>query len=152
MHCIQQGLMITPQVSDNVAPQMVVMDDLYNGWRYLILPVACVDKMVMNAVSTVSASHISNKVIDPRRVGPDKFYTQAILRLRRRTCLDSYDLRERQFVFITILVLLVSVMITGSSDFPTLFHMLQSALDAIGGESGLGDSELSLFLVRQIHK
>lgn len=144
--------MITRQVSDNVAPQMVVMDDLYNGWRCLILPVACMDKMVINAVSTVSASHISNKVIDPRRVDPDTFYTQAILGLRGRTRLNSYDLCERQFVLITILVLLVSVMITGSSDFPTLFHMLQSALDAIGGESGLGDSELSLFLVRQIHK
>ena len=144
--------MITCQVSDNVAPQMVVMDDLYNGWRYLILPVACVDKMVMNAVSTVSASHISNKVIDPRRVEPDKFYTHAILGLRGRTRLSSYDLCERQFVLITILVLLVNVMITGSSDFPTLLHMLQSALDAIGGEGGLGNSELSLFLVRQIHK
>uniref|UniRef100_L2FL93 Uncharacterized protein n=1 Tax=Colletotrichum fructicola (strain Nara gc5) TaxID=1213859 RepID=L2FL93_COLFN len=43
-------------------------------------------------------------------------------------------------------------MVTGSDDFPLLFRLLESALEAIGGEDSLGEDELSRFIVRQVHK
>ncbi|KAH0438388.1 hypothetical protein CcaCcLH18_03375 [Colletotrichum camelliae] len=42
-------------------------------------------------------------------------------------------------------------MVTGSDDFPLLFRLLESALEAIGGEDSLGEDELSRFIVRQVH-
>ncbi|KAE8351221.1 fungal-specific transcription factor domain-containing protein [Aspergillus coremiiformis] len=131
---------------------MVVMDDKYNGWRSLILPIAVSDKMVMDAVLAVSAFHLSHKSGGRLLVRPDKLYAQAILGLQDRSSLNEYDMLARQSVFVAIITLLVGVMVNGSSDFPILFHMLQSALDAVGGEGGLGHGEIADFLLRQIRK
>ncbi|PLB46311.1 hypothetical protein P170DRAFT_449784 [Aspergillus steynii IBT 23096] len=131
---------------------MVPMDDSYNGWRCFILPFACADGMVMDAVSAVSAFHICEKGGRHRDHRPDKFYAKVISGLRSRSTLKECDLETRQSVFLAIIVLLVGVMVNGSSDFPILFYMLQSALEAVGGESGLGDGELTRFLMRQIRK
>ncbi|KAE8150991.1 hypothetical protein BDV25DRAFT_129162 [Aspergillus avenaceus] len=131
---------------------MVVMDDQYNGWRYLTLPMTLSDEMLMNAVLAVSAFHISHRTEGRLPVKPNKLYAQAILGLQSRRALNDFDMATRQSVFLTIIILMVGVMITGCSDFPILFHMLQSALDAIGGESGLGGGEIAEFLMRQIHK
>lgn len=143
---------ITAQVSNYIAPQMVVMDDCYNGWRCFILPFACADKMVMDAVSAVSAFHICEKGGHQRDHRPDKFYAKVISGLQSRSTLRECDLETRQSVFVAILALLVGVMVNGSSDFPILFYMLQSALEAIGGERGLGDGEFARFIMRQIRK
>ncbi|KAE8330495.1 hypothetical protein BDV39DRAFT_212835 [Aspergillus sergii] len=131
---------------------MVVMDDRYNGWRYLILPFALSDKMVMDAVLAVSAFHLSHKSGGTLPVRPDKLYAKAILGLQNRSSLDEYDMLTRQSIFVAIITLLVGVMVNGSSDFPILFHMLQSALDAVGGEGGLGNGDMANFLLRQIRK
>lgn len=131
---------------------MVVLDDSYNGWRCFILPFACADEIVMDAVSAVSAFHIREKRDRQRDYRPDRLYAKVISGLRRRNLLEERDLETRQSVFLAIIVLLVGVMVNGSSDFPILFYMLQSALEAIGGESGLGDGELARFLMRQIRK
>ncbi|OGM40216.1 hypothetical protein ABOM_010856 [Aspergillus bombycis] len=138
--------------SHNIAPQMVVMDDKYNGWRYLILPFALSDKMVMDAVLAVSTFHLSHKTGGTLPIRPDKLYAKAILGLQDRSSLDEYDMLTRQSIFIAIITLLVGVMVNGCSDFPILFNMLQSALDAVGGEGGLGNGDLADFLLRQIRK
>ncbi|KAF7594252.1 hypothetical protein BBP40_009804 [Aspergillus hancockii] len=145
------GFLLT-HFSQNIAPQMVVMDDRYNGWRYLVLPFALSDQMVRNAVMAVSAFHISHKTGGKLRVRPDKLYAQAILGLQSRSSLNEYDMLTRQSIFVVIIILLVGVMVNGRSDFPILFKMLQSALDAVGGEEGLGNGELGEFLLRQIRK
>lgn len=138
--------------SHNIAPQMVIMDDRYNGWRYMVLPFALSDQMVMNAVLAVSAFHLSHKSEGRFLVKPDKLYAQAILGLQKRSSLDEYDMLTRQSIFVAVITLLVGVMVNGCSDFPVLFHMLQSALDAVGGEGGLGNGEIADFLLRQIRK
>lgn len=43
-------------------------------------------------------------------------------------------------------------MVTGSSDFPTIFRAPQFALDAINGDGEIGRGDLADFLRRQIHK
>ncbi|KOC17346.1 hypothetical protein AFLA70_297g001341 [Aspergillus flavus AF70] len=145
------GFLLT-YFSHNIAPQMVVMDDKYNGWRYLILPFALSDKMVMDAVLAVSTFHLSHKSGGTLPVRPDKLYAKAILGLQNRSSLDEYDMLTRQSIFVAIITLLVGVMVNGSSDFPILFHMLQSALDAVGREGGLGNGDMANFLLRQIRK
>lgn len=131
---------------------MVVIDDDHNGFRHLILPIACADELVMDAVLAVSAFHLSGTAGSQEFADPTRPYTRAIRRLQERKYLSEYDLSTKQFLFVTIIVLLVGVTITGCSDFPIVFQLLESALDVIGGESGLGDGELSEFLIRQIHK
>ncbi|KAE8378000.1 fungal-specific transcription factor domain-containing protein [Aspergillus bertholletiae] len=131
---------------------MVIMDDKYNGWRSFILPFALSDQMIMDAVLAVSAFHLTHKAKSRRIARPDKLYAQAIAGLQKRSCLDKYDMLTRQSIFVAILTLLVAVMVNGSSDFPILFQMLQSALNTVGGERGLGSGDIAEFLRRQIRK
>lgn len=132
---------------------MVVVDDVYNGWRHWVLPVACSNEMVMDAVLAVSAFHLSGKTPRPCLANPATFYAQAIKQLQDRRDLVHWDLQTKQLVILAIVVLLVAVMVNGCSDFPILFQMLQSALDAVGGEIELNDGgAMANFLLRQIHK
>ncbi|GAD93975.1 conserved hypothetical protein [Paecilomyces variotii No. 5] len=138
--------------STNIAPEMVVIDDDYNGFRYLILPIACYDELVMDAVLAVSAFHLTGTVGDHGFTDPNGLYTRTIRRLQGRKDLTDYDLSTQQFLVVAIIVLLVGTMITASSDFPIVFRLLESALEAMGGELGIGDGELPEFLLREIRK
>ncbi|KAF2095859.1 hypothetical protein NA57DRAFT_58928 [Rhizodiscina lignyota] len=139
--------------SDNIAPHMVVVDDDHNGWRHSILPIACIDNLVMSAVLAASAFHLTGRAPDQRVADPNKLYGQAIRELQHRRNLTGCDQQTRRFVILALVVLLVVVMVNGCCDFPLVFHMLQSALDAVGGESRLLDgSEMAEFSLRQIRK
>jgi hypothetical protein len=142
--------MIFP-VSQNIAPEMVIVDDHNNGWRHMVLPIAHRDELVMNAVLAASAFHLSSRkgsgVQDATQL-----YTLAIQELQRKRSIDRYELETQHVIILTILVLLVALMVNGSSDFPIVFHVLQSALQAIGGDSQLAEGDLGQFLLRQIYK
>ncbi|CAM1501465.1 Fc.00g034490.m01.CDS01 [Cosmosporella sp. VM-42] len=139
--------------SDNIAPEMVVVDDDHNGWRHLVLPLACVDELVMSSVLAVSAFHLAGKVSGQVVVDPSKLYCQAIRELQNRRDLTGCDKQTRQLIILAIVILLVAVMVNGCSDFPIMFQMLQSAIDAVGGEAGLLDGgEMAEFSLRQIRK
>lgn len=130
---------------------MVVVDDINNGWRHMVLQMAHRDDLVMNAVLAASAFHFSSR----RASGPQdaaKLYTRAIRELQKKRTIDKYDLETQHSIILAILVLLVALMVNGSSDFPIVFQMLRSALVAIGGDSKLKEGELPQFLLRQIHK
>lgn len=143
----------TIPVSENICPEMVVLDDAHNGWRQQILPIACADEMVLKCVLSVSSFHLSSRAPNQIIIGsPREHFLQAIGELQSRRCLDQCDLQTKQFVIVAIILLLAAVMVNGCSDFRILFHMLQSALDSIGGEEGLADGELASFLRREIHK
>jgi hypothetical protein len=130
---------------------MVVIDDHQNGWRYLILPIAHLDEMVREAVLSASVFHFSanvrEKVFDPNAI-----YDGAIRRLRQRQNLEAYDTSGKQTVLLALIVLLTTVIVNGSSDFPTVFNLLEAALTASGGEAAVEGGELGVFLVRQIRK
>ncbi|GJD02278.1 hypothetical protein ColKHC_11103 [Colletotrichum higginsianum] len=140
--------------SEAIAPEMVVIDDRYNGWRHLILPVARSDDMVMAAVLAASAFHVSARAAaGPPVIDPERLYARAIGRLSERRDLAGRDAGARQLVILAIVVLLVSVMVNGLPDFPIVFQMLESAIDAVGGEEVLADGgEMGGFLGRQIRK
>jgi hypothetical protein len=133
---------------------MVVLDDSNNGWRHLVLPIARTDELVLDAVLAASAFHFAGSSTPNQLVAnPHEIYSRVIDRLQGRKDLPGYDLRTKQTIILSILVLLVVVMINGCSDFPIIFHMLQSALNAVGGEVGFSDGgEVADFSLRQLHK
>jgi hypothetical protein len=132
---------------------MVVIDGEYNGWRHLILPIALTDDLVMSAVLAASAFHISGNGDSHIIANPRALYAGALRKLQQRRELTGYGAETKQMVILAIVVLLVVVMINGSSDFPVMFRMLQSAIDAIGGENSLQQGgEVSQFSLRQIRK
>ncbi|KAJ3543807.1 hypothetical protein NM208_g3384 [Fusarium decemcellulare] len=83
---------------------------------------------------------------------PNQLYRQVISGLQQQPDLESCDADRKHSILLTILVLLVGVMVTGRSDFPMLFRMLESALAAIGGGEALGDGEVANFILPQVSK
>ncbi|KAI6781929.1 uncharacterized protein J7T54_005139 [Emericellopsis cladophorae] len=130
---------------------MLVIDSTCNGFRHLVLPIALTDDLVLSAVLAASAFHLAgNKGYNAH---PESLYAGAIHKLQQRRELTGCDFETRQRVILAIVVLLVVVMINGCSDFPVMFRMLQSALDAIGGEEELvHGGEVAEFSLRQIRK
>lgn len=117
----------------------------------------------MGAVVTVSLHHVwlnwhrpnfSEDLSDirPQSQNPNELYIRVIHSLRNMPALTECDSDTRISVLLTILVLLVGVMVTGRSDFRILSRMLESALEAVGGEECLGDSDAARFIKSQIHK
>ncbi|KAJ4299486.1 hypothetical protein N0V90_004731 [Kalmusia sp. IMI 367209] len=130
---------------------MLSIDDSSNGWRELILPIALEDEVVMDAVVTASAYHVSANFDAALSLGPSSF-TKAVDGLMKRQDFKSLKPLTNGFSVIAILVLLVSVMVTGCSDFPVLFKMLKSAIEAMMENGGSGSYELDEFLRRQFRK
>ncbi|EEU45353.1 uncharacterized protein NECHADRAFT_93970 [Fusarium vanettenii 77-13-4] len=108
---------------------MVVIDDRNNGWRSLVIPLACMDELVMSSVMAVSAFHLSERAESHHLVNAGMLYSKAILNLQKRQDLHQYDIHSRYRIIVSIIVLLLGMMVNGSSDFPIMFRMLQSALD-----------------------
>lgn len=129
----------------------MVIDSQLNGWRHLVLPIAHLDDLVMDAVLSASAFHFSANV-NNQLFKPNAIYANVIRRLQQRQNLELQDTTSKQTVLLALLVLLATVMVNGCSDFPTIFRLLESALNAVGGEEALIQGELGLFLVRQIRK
>lgn len=130
---------------------MVVIDDHQNGWRHLVLPIASLDSLVMDAVLSASAFHFSANV-DDRRYSPDAIYAKTIQKLQERQNLQAQDTTGKQMVLLALLVLLATVMVNGGPDFSTILNLLESALEAVGGEEAAMQGELGAFVIRQIRK
>ncbi|KZL72719.1 acriflavine sensitivity control protein Acr-2 [Colletotrichum tofieldiae] len=109
--------------------------------------------MVMDAVLAVSAFHVSGTAIGQHAINPDRLYARAISQLSNRKNLVGWNSETNQLVILVIVVLLVSVMVNGLPDFPIVFQMLESAIDAVGGDEVLAEGgEMGEFLLRQIRK
>lgn len=130
---------------------MVVIDDNHNGWRFFILPIALEQDLLQQAVISASAFHHSANV-GHQLLDADQAYAKAIHQLREQQDLDGHDMMGKQTILLTLLVLLAVVMINGSSDFPIVMQLLESAVEAIGGEETLTGHDLGLFIVRQVRK
>ena len=143
--------MLVHSVSLHIAPQMLAIDDTFNGWRHLVLPISVMDDVVMNAVLAASAYHVSLKS-EAFLPTAQESYTKAIGGLLRRRDLGTHERDINHYSILTILILLVTAMVTGGPDFPHLFKMLRFAVEAMGDEAGLGEGELAGFLLRQIRK
>lgn len=138
---------------------MVAVDGLHNGWRHLVLPFAQHDELVMNAVLTVSAFHVHMNLLGPNSAqfpgdvpDPHELYRHVICGLKQQRELTTCDTTKKQSVLMTILVLIVGTMVTGQSDFPFLFRMLEAAIEAVGGDTVLGSTDSAAFILSQVNK
>ncbi|KAF4913198.1 Acriflavine sensitivity control protein acr-2 [Colletotrichum fructicola] len=161
--------------SEHIAGEMVAIDGSHNGWRYIVLPMAHADELVMNAVLAVSAFHRDGMNTDGIRYletntnglrhssqqqhisqepphSPQALYNLAIDGLRQRSNLAGCSYEANQAISVAVLVLLVAAMVTGREDYSTILSMLHSATNVLGGEHKLGATELGGFLVRQVRK
>ncbi|USP78610.1 hypothetical protein yc1106_05884 [Curvularia clavata] len=137
--------------SETVAVELVTIDDERNGWRSIVLPLAHKYDLIANSVQAAAAFHFSDNV--SRHLGhPRDFYNRAIDGLRQNQELSAYDARKKHVILISLLVLLVVTMVNGSSDFRSIFRLLETAWEAGGGDEELGQGELGLFVIRQYLK
>lgn len=130
---------------------MVSIDDQRNGWRYLVLPIAQDDDLVNDAVLSAAAFHFAAN-INAHFFEPVAVYQNAIQKLRLRQDVTCYNVLEQQKILLSLLVLLVAAVVGGSSDFRTIFGLLEGGLYALGGEEHMSHGELGRFVVWQIRK
>jgi transcription factor-like protein len=149
---------------------METVDGIDNRWRTLVLSLADQDDLVMSAVLAVSAFHM-HLVNSPRHAtsGPaatdpyggtleafpaylHRLDSNVVASLKHYAQLDALAAAQKQSILITILVLQVGAMVTGRSDFPSLYRMLDSAFNAVGGMEGLGGGEAPAFIKSQVDK
>ena len=130
--------------SSNVAPVMVVVDSDFNGYRSLLLPLATADETVRAAVCVASMNYLSQQNPAIARHA-DLGLQQVLSQLRRRTSspTDLVDLSA----WATVIILLTAETITGGSNFPILFKILQHLATA-NMENGR-TSVLHTFLAEQ---
>jgi hypothetical protein len=130
---------------------MVLVDDHRNRWRHLVLPLAHQDPLIEAAVLSAATFHFTTNV-NSQLIRSDAVYQGAIRSLRWRQDLSSRDLIGKQSILLCLLLLLVSTIVNGSSDFRTIFKLLESCLSALGGEENISQGELGTFVVWQIRK
>lgn len=122
------------------------------------------DELVMNAVLTVASFHfhlyyqqedllreLPLGSYEQQGASSAQLYGVVVRGLRQRQNLQSYDQQVQLSILLTILLLLVVAMVTGSPDFPIMFKALQSALTVVEG-SCIGQGDLAEFISRQFQK
>ncbi|OBT79845.1 hypothetical protein VF21_01532 [Pseudogymnoascus sp. 05NY08] len=134
-----QARMLFDHFSNFIAAKMVVFDFTGNGYRQIILPLACQDEMVGRAVSIIAAFHLVQEAPHMRMAA--EIGQQAIL---SRLCRDSLLLEpERLFSlskWATVLVLLVGTTITGSDNFVYLLELLSCLARSSASVHSLSDT------------
>ncbi|KAH7086061.1 hypothetical protein BKA63DRAFT_32045 [Paraphoma chrysanthemicola] len=128
--------MLMSHFSEAVAPIMVVLDCISNGYRDVILPLAVENCMVQRAVAVVAAHHLAAK--RPELHKPALAGQMAIIsKLRRHAFeVDSEGILNTA-TLATVLVLLVGDTVTGGNDFVHLLHMLRFLLQSARTCEGL---------------
>ncbi|RAK97352.1 Zn(II)2Cys6 transcription factor [Aspergillus ibericus CBS 121593] len=127
-----------------VAPVMVVLD-ISNGYRDIILPMAFKDDLLQQAVSVVAAQHLGPR--QPASQAATESSRSAIIsRLRRASQLGSPNLVFNPSTWATLIVLLVGETVTGSSEYS---HLLQTLLTLAKNMRDVDNSELNEFLIKQ---
>jgi hypothetical protein len=104
---------------------MVVLDDVGNGYRSLVIPMALENDILRRAVSVVAAQHLSLKRPELKAVA-EAGRTAVISRLYKNSLDGSADEVFDQFTWATLIVLLVGETVTGNADFGFLVQMLLS--------------------------
>jgi|TARA_R110002003_G_scaffold95_8_gene7307 hypothetical protein len=118
-----EARMLFSYFSEAIAPVMVVLDTISNGYRQLILPMALEDEVLRRAVGVVAAQHLSRErpeIKDAAEAGR----VAIISRLRKDAMSASEDQIFSKFTWATLVVLLVGETVTGSEDYSFLVQML----------------------------
>lgn len=126
---------------------MVVLDSISNGYRELLLPMACQDPVLQHAISAVATQHLAGR--DPSlKAAADAERTAVISRLRQDSLQPSPDHVFNVSTWATLIVLLVGETITGSSEYSYLLHTLLCLAQNI---SQVEHTAANSFLLQQTH-
>lgn len=118
---------------------MVVLDSARNGYRQLILPMACDDDLVKQAVSVVAAFHISSKS-NTLKIEAEMRQQQILTTLRHSSSASTSSNLSSLSAWTTILVLLVGDTITGSNNYVYLLELLSHLARSVASDASLPDS------------
>lgn len=102
---------------------MVVLDFSGNGYRKILLPLACESEMVQEAVAVVSAFHLSEEYPEMRMEAEARQH-RILTQLRQLGSLPQPNQLLSLSSWATILVLLVGDTITGSNNYIYLLELL----------------------------
>ena len=143
--------MLMPEVSEEIAPKLVIIDDDTNPWRRLVLPLIYHDDLVRDAILLVSTCYISTRS-NNQLLRPIITYYKVIHRLRERQDILTHDAMAKDGVLVSLLLLLAAAMITGLPDFRGIFNLIEIFLQATHHDSTLIGGDLGTFLLSQIEK
>lgn len=130
---------------------LVFVDDDANGWRRLVIPIAHSDELVKSAVISAS-TFCAAPFLSGQLPSPEVAYQKVIRGLRQRQNLVAQDLRGKQCVLLTLLILVANVIVNGSSDFRVIFALLQASFRAMRDGEEFFRGDLGLFISTQISK
>ena len=138
---------LTVLVADEIAPVMVVFDELSNGYRDLLVPMACRDELLQLAISSVTAQHLALRQPSfQSAVAADR--AALISRLRRDSIQGPPDRVFNISTWSTLIVLLVGETITGSSEYS---YLLRTLLCLAQNINQTAPSAVTQFLLQQTH-
>ncbi|KAJ5683487.1 hypothetical protein N7462_006652 [Penicillium macrosclerotiorum] len=124
---------------------MVVFDNMSNGYRNILLPLACEDKLLREAIVVVATQHIA--LSDPSH---QRFAEESRAAIISHLCQESLQMStDRVFTlsnWATLIVLLVGETITGSAEYS---HLLQTMICLSQNIDGMTPSAERLFLTKQ---
>jgi hypothetical protein len=144
LHPMRHGANPTT-VSNFIASKMVVLDFTENGYRQIVLPMACQDDLVGQAVSVIAAFHLSEKM--PSMHMPAERGQELILsRLRQQSLVLEPQQLFSMSTWETILVLLVGDTITGSNNYVYLLQLLSRLAQFAVNEPSLSDATKAFVL------
>ncbi|KAE8138928.1 hypothetical protein BDV38DRAFT_270144 [Aspergillus pseudotamarii] len=139
--------MFLSHFASEVAPVMVIFDNVSNGYRDIFLPLACEDEVLRGAIRAVAAQHLALR--HPGFQGMAEIGRAAIIsRLRR----DSLQATSHSIVnlrtWAILIVLLVGETITGS---PEYSHLLRTLLSLMPSLCQIEKTPAYRFLIQQTH-
>ncbi|KAG2420475.1 hypothetical protein HFD88_000087 [Aspergillus terreus] len=139
--------MLFSHFANEVAPVMVILDNVSNGYRELLLPMACHDEVLQHAIAAVASQHIAGRY-PAMRPAAESERAAVISRLRRDSLQPSPDRVFNASTWATLIVLLVGETITGSSEYSYLLHTLMCLAQNI---SQVEHTAANSFLMQQTH-
>jgi hypothetical protein len=126
---------------------MVVLDEVSNGYRDILLPMACRDGLLLRAISSVAAQHLALR--HPGFQGTVAAERATVIsRLRQDSLQMSPDRVFNTSTWSTLIVLLVGETITGSSEYS---YLLRNLLCLAQNINQAVPSALNRFLLQQTH-
>lgn len=141
----------TSKVSTHIAPMMAVIDQRFNGYRDLILPLAENESLVQKAVLAASTQHLALKtggLLKPQT----KLYGEVLRGLITRSQSTTTAMTQDEVSLVSIILLLVCEMITGGRNFNLVYGALKNFMSVGQDNFHFENSEMGLFLKIQTYR
>ncbi|KAK6443923.1 hypothetical protein FP744_10000171 [Trichoderma asperellum] len=138
--------------SENIAPTLVAINGASNGYRALLLPLACADDLVRSATVAASANQLR---FQRPKLAPlaSKFQSAAIEKLSVFSRAENASSSTRSAILAAIILLMITDMMNGGHQFHLLLNMAKSWIEAMKHDdlpTGSSRSALEQFLLNQL--